>query len=275
MEHKRNDITSLSKLGEMGNGYPVQTPGYGYNGGSFSQGSTPSIGSMGQMTQQPMMSPVGGTQYQPLNIHQNPYGHPPPQNMPPMGHPSFSNGSGPGFGGGGGGGNVGGQLPTISVEELRSSRSGPLNAPPMFDTQPMYDTQQSMYDTQPQIPCRGVEMDPTRFSNDPESQPNYLPPVKLTTDYLKDFELETAKLATEYQKDKYRKDHLENVWGEIQIPILLGVLFFLFQLPYWNIIMYRYLKVIGLFGEDGNINIYGIFIKSMLFGICCYGVTLL
>ena len=263
MDHKRNDVTPLSKLGEMGNGYPVQTPNYGYNGGSFSQGSTPSIGSMGQMTQQPMMSPVGGTQYQPLNIHQNPYGHPPPQNMPPMGHPGHSNMSG--------GGGPGGQLPTMSVEELRSSRSGPLNAPPMFDTNP----QQPMFDTQPQIPCRGVEMDPTRFSNDPEIQANYLPPAKLTTDYLKDFELETAKLATEYQKDKYRKDHLENVWGEIQIPILLGVLFFLFQMPYWNIIMYRYLKVIGLFGEDGNMNIYGIFVKSVLFGICCYGVTLL
>lgn len=249
----RDDITPLSKLGEMGNGYPVQNSGWG-----FSQGAPPSIGQMGQMTHSPMMTPGNATQYQTLNVHQNPYGHPPP--------------------------NGGNTLPTISVEELRSSRSGPQSGfpanfnpgpghgpghGPMFD--PTYDS------SQPSVPCRGVEMDPTRFSNDPETLPNHIPPppVKLTTDYLKDFELETAKLATDYQKNKYRKEHLENIWDEMQIPILLAVLFFLFQLPYWNILIFRYMKIFGLFGEDGNMNLYGIFFKSVLFGICCYGVTLL
>jgi len=258
MERIRDDITPLSKIGE-----------YGYGGNtSFSQ------------TGQPPMS----TGYQPLNIHQNPYGHPPPHQ------------------------NNGNTLPSMSIEELRSSRSGgsggglgpqsgyqpgiqpglqpglqpgiqhnsglgPQSGYQPGISGPMFDP--NTHDNYPQIPCRGVESDPTRFSHDAEIQPSYLPPTKLTTDYLKDFELETSKLAIDYQKNKHRSEHLENIWGEMQIPILLGVLFFLFQMPYWNLLMFRYFKFLGLFGEDGNMNIYGIFIKSVMFGISCYWVTLL
>jgi hypothetical protein len=57
------------------------------------------------------------------------------------------------------------------------------------------------------------------------------------------------------------------------MPIVVAVLFLIFQVDTINILMSRYLKFAGFFGEDGNINVVGMLFKSAVFGGCYYGVV--
>ena len=71
-----------------------------------------------------------------------------------------------------------------------------------------------------------------------------------------------------YNKKANYNDNLDQLYDEIQIPLLLSVLFFLFQLPVFKKALFTYFPV--LFFKDGNINIYGYLFKSVLFGLLYY-----
>jgi hypothetical protein len=59
--------------------------------------------------------------------------------------------------------------------------------------------------------------------------------------------------------------HLEETYNAIQIPIIIGVLFFLFQLPIVKTLQINYIPF--AFAGDGNWNTTGILINSLLFSI--------
>jgi hypothetical protein len=169
---------------------------------------------------------MGSQQYQPLNIHKNPYGFPEPtagMQLPPVG--------------GGSGG--------FSGEMMQPS------PPPQMN--------------------RGVHADTTAFQQDEHMIPNHIPSVKLTTDYLKDHEEKMKALASEHKKEQYQKDLIESAYAEFQIPILIGVMFFLFQMPFINQFLFKNMSFLKIFGEDGNLNLYGLIFKSTLFGLVYFG----
>jgi len=60
--------------------------------------------------------------------------------------------------------------------------------------------------------------------------------------------------------------------AELQMPILVGLLFLLSQMEMWNQLLARYLGSLGLFGEDGTISMKGIVLKSIVFGGAYYGI---
>jgi hypothetical protein len=62
-----------------------------------------------------------------------------------------------------------------------------------------------------------------------------------------------------------------SVYDEIQTPILIGVLFFLFQVPFLNALMFKYLGFLKIYSDDGNLNLYGLLFKSILFGVVYFG----
>ena len=56
-------------------------------------------------------------------------------------------------------------------------------------------------------------------------------------------------------------------WYErLQIPILVGLLFFIFQMPVFNTFLRKNFTFLALYNEDGNFNIVGLIFKSVLFG---------
>ena len=86
-------------------------------------------------------------------------------------------------------------------------------------------------------------------------------------DYLREYE---EKMAKEHV-DQVRTDLRVSVYDEIQTPILIGVLFFLFQVPFLNALMFKYLGFLKIYSDDGNLNLYGLLFKSMLFGAVYFG----
>ena len=72
----------------------------------------------------------------------------------------------------------------------------------------------------------------------------------------------------QYNKGKQQNDSLDELYNEIQIPLLLAVLYFLFQLPFFKKTLFTYFPMI--FMKDGNYNIYGFVFTSILYGVLFY-----
>ena len=189
------------------------------------------------------------TQYTPLNVHQNQFGIPPPTDT---------------------------QLPTISVrgDNQMNYGSGPMDQGTLgpshlggtsgFSGEPQYPSL-------PTMPNRGISQDTTAFQNDEYMIPNHIPNTKLTNDYLRDYETRLEKMSEEHQKQKHREDLVVSTYDEFQTPILIGVMFFLFQLPIINMLIFKYLGFLKIHNEDGNMNLYGLMLKSMMFGLFYFG----
>jgi hypothetical protein len=120
-----------------------------------------------------------------------------------------------------------------------------------------------------QLPSRDIPMNTTALSNDPQVVPNYVPPPeKHHTDYIKDYEQNEgiySKYNSHQRQMNNRSNSLDDVYNEIQTPLLIGVLYFLFQLPFFKKFLYS--KLSFLFSGDGNYNLNGYFFISILFGM--------
>ena len=198
-------------------------------------------------TMNPFSSQSGGqgmemdpTTYRQINPHPNPYmqGQPRMDSMP---LPEYS------------GGRNNAMPPPIPPSY--DFEQGPLGNPPKFS-----------------LPPKDIPLDMSGF-RDETAKPNYIPPApKETDDYV--LEQEERIKDTKYS-ERLRKsaNHKFDIIAEIQMPIIIAVLFLLFQINTINRLMSRYLKFAGLFGEDGNLNMTGMIVKSILFGSSYYAIV--
>ena len=118
-----------------------------------------------------------------------------------------------------------------------------------------------------QLSSRDIPMNTTSISTDPQIQPNYVPPPINNIDYIKNYE-QTSDIIDHYDKNMARQHSIDEMYNEIQTPLLLIVLYFLFQLPFVKKHLYMYFPV--LFSTDGNLNINGLLFTSTLFGLLFY-----
>jgi len=116
-----------------------------------------------------------------------------------------------------------------------------------------------------QLPSRDIPMTTTGLSADPQVVPNYVPPPSPQhTDYIKNYE-QTSDMINNYNRGKQINSSLDDMYNEIQTPLLLAVLYFLFQLPFFKRFLFTYLPF--LFSNDGNYNLNGFLFISVVFGM--------
>ena len=118
------------------------------------------------------------------------------------------------------------------------------------------------------LPSRDIPTNQIYYQQDEEVLPNYIPKVKIAEDYVKRQENNYNNNIGSHEQKIKRKNDVDNLFSEYQLVVLLCLLFFLFQLPIIQTIMYKYLFYLPIFYSDGNINLFGITIKSILFGGC-------
>ena len=122
------------------------------------------------------------------------------------------------------------------------------------------------------LPSRDIPRNTDNITRDPHIQPNYIPQPpntgdKSQVDYIQNYE-ETEDVIRNYNKNRQNQDSLDEIYTEIQGPLLLAVLYFLFQLPIFKKFLFQYFPV--LFMKDGNYSIYGFLFTSLLFGLLFY-----
>jgi hypothetical protein len=169
-----------------------------------------------------------------------------------------------------GGGNISNNI-SMSATEHVVPQSGPPPAGLSLDqstiSQIVNGLQQASISGATQLPSRDIPMTTTGHSTDPQVQPNYVPQPQTPVDYIKNYE-ETSDMIDEYNKNTRQQNSLDDMYNEIQTPLLLAVLYFLFQLPFFRKFLFSYFPI--LFSNDGNFNINGFIFSSVLFGLLFY-----
>ena len=172
-----------------------------------------------------------------------------------------------------GGGNVSNNISMTATENVVVSQKQPANQTingsldEATISQIVSGLQNASRSGATQLPSRDISMSTIGISNDPHVQPNYVPPPQDNTDYIRNYE-QTSDMINDYNKNTQDNNSLDDMYNEIQVPLLLAVMYFLFQLPFFRKMLFGYFPV--LFSTDGNMNINGFLFTSALFGLLYY-----
>ena len=173
-----------------------------------------------------------------------------------------------------GGGNVSNNI-SITASENTAIQGQQFNGQPQNGfsldqstiSQIVTGLQQATISGATQLPSRDIPMTTSSHNIDPHIQPNYVPPPQNNIDYIKNHE-QTSDMVSNYNKQLQNQNSLDDMYNEIQTPLLLAVLYFLFQLPFFRKFLFGYFPI--LFSNDGNLNINGFLFTSVLFGLVFY-----
>ena len=129
--------------------------------------------------------------------------------------------------------------------------------------------QQAIHSGATNLPSRDIPIDPNIVNNDPTTKPNYVPQTN-NTDYIQN-NMDINDLINQDNIKNNNESNLELLIKELQIPIIISLLFFIFQMP----LLKKYIKNTFTFivNKDGNLNINGYIFNSLLFGTSFYIIT--
>tara|TARA_X000000368_G_scaffold154033_1_gene121389 strand:- start:1679 stop:2341 length:663 start_codon:yes stop_codon:yes gene_type:complete len=116
------------------------------------------------------------------------------------------------------------------------------------------------------LPSRDIPINTTNVNNDTQIKPNYIPETD-NNDYILNSQTQEDLIAINKNKQN-TLDSLDTFYNEFQLPLLISILYFLFQLPIFRKSLKKALPV--LFTYDGNPNIYGFIFNSILFSTTFY-----
>ena len=117
-----------------------------------------------------------------------------------------------------------------------------------------------------ELPSRDIPMNPQQVALDPHIQANYIP-SEPKTDYIQN-EQTYGDVVKNVEYKNSEINNLDNLYNELQTPILIMIIYFLFQLPYTKELFIKYVP--SLFNKDGNQNFSGYVITTILFGLSYY-----
>ena len=119
------------------------------------------------------------------------------------------------------------------------------------------------------LPSRDIPTNTVHFS-DEQTKANFVPQPPEQQDYIHNNDTEQEILARR-MKSQNSRDSLEILYDEFQIPIIICLMYFIFQLP---IVKSKVLSILpSLFNNDGNPNLSGYVFNSMFFGVSYYVIS--
>lgn len=194
------------------------------------------------------------TSYSPIDVHPNPYGHPPPS------VPSIPNPSG-----------------TSNMQSLPP-------VPPSNSTQNFQEPHTNMYPPQQQVPTvppnqvtlpsRDIPQNTANLVQDVQVQPNYVPPVsdsnQKTADYMKQYDAINEEKIRTHNAQMAKEQSTDDFMEKIQLPVLVMLLFFIFHMPIVDTFVFKRLSFLSIHNVDGNFNMNGMILQSVLFGVMIY-----
>ena len=126
---------------------------------------------------------------------------------------------------------------------------------------------------QNRLPAHDIPIVQTNYQQDETVKPNYIPKAQIDVDFVKQHEEITDKKIQQHETIKRRTSLVDSILTNLQTPILVALLFFIFQLPVFNTMIYKRFAFLSIHDADGNINMWGIAMKSLLFGSAFYTLS--
>jgi hypothetical protein len=173
------------------------------------------------------------------------------------------------------GGSVGGNVSLVTNEThnmsnnvmspsmVSQNQTGGLSLDQSTISQIVNGLQQASLAGATSLPSRDISLNTEQLTQDVYIQPNYVPPPT-NRDYIVDSD---EDINNYYKKEKTEQS-LDSIYDELQGPLLLAVLYFLFQLPFFKKNLFKYLPF--LCHTDGNYNFNGLIFTCALFGFIYY-----
>lgn len=156
-------------------------------------------------------------------------------------------------------------VPPITTDNISSTQNSSFSLDQNTISQIVNGLQQASIAGLTTLPSRDIPRNTEGIISDPHVQPNYIPPpISTRQDYISDEPLYTTT-------EKNTKNTFDTLYDEIQTPLLLGILYFIFQLPAFKRFFSQYISF--LFNGDGNYNVQGLFFMSSLFGFLYYALV--
>ena len=119
------------------------------------------------------------------------------------------------------------------------------------------------------MPNREIPTNNSHITQDEAIKPNFIPKSQ-NENYIEE-ENSMDSLIQQNKNQKVEQDRLDLMYEELQIPLLVMILFFFFQLPIFQKTLTKYVP--SLFSRDGNPTFSGYFVKTLMFGITFYVIT--
>ncbi len=119
------------------------------------------------------------------------------------------------------------------------------------------------------MPNREIPTNDSHITQDEAIKPNFIPKSQ-NENYIEE-ENSMDSLIQQNKNQKVEQDRLDLMYEELQIPLLVMILFFFFQLPIFQKTLTKYVP--SLFLRDGNPTFSGYFVKTLMFGITFYVIT--
>jgi len=165
--------------------------------------------------------------------------------------------------------NTGMNGPNIKMVATEQQSASPMTLDQTTINQIVSGLQQASASGATQLASRDIPMTTSNLMQDQEVRPNYIPPTPQiqTNNYISEH-VNPYDVMNDYNKNIERNSQLDDIYKEIQIPLLLAILYFLFQLPIFKKYLFYYFPI--LFSNDGNFNINGYLFTSVLFSIFYY-----
>ena len=118
-----------------------------------------------------------------------------------------------------------------------------------------------------QLPSRDIPQNTDNIIMDQQTKPNFIPESDELKDYISNYETPNDVIE-ENNKEAENLDTLERLYREMQTPLLLAILYFLFNLPVIRKYLYKFIP--NLFSADGNPNLFGYVFNSITFALLYY-----
>lgn len=146
-----------------------------------------------------------------------------------------------------------------STQQNVPNNSSPISLDQASISQIVNVLQQATLSGATKLPSRDIPMTSDHLTNDDEARPNYIPTS--TDKYIdEDYDYDI--------NSNNQNNNLKNIYSEIQFPLLLAILYFIFQMPAFKNALFQYFTF--LFASDGNYNMNGLVFLSVLFSLTYY-----
>lgn len=120
------------------------------------------------------------------------------------------------------------------------------------------------------LPSRDIPMSTETYITDEQIQPNHIPNKNNNIDYVRSYHDMTEEKLLEHKQIKHREQLFDSIINDLQLPIFISLLYFLFQLPIIDTLIIKKISFLSLIGNDGEFNFNGLLLKSLLFGYLYY-----
>lgn len=113
------------------------------------------------------------------------------------------------------------------------------------------------------LPSRDIPQQTLQMQQDYQIKPDYVHDSK-SNDYIGDI-LNKEKIILQQKQEQNKSDNFDYIYQNIQLPVLVGIIYFLFQLPVIRKNMLTFLP--NLFNKDGMPKLSGYIFNSVVFAL--------